>query len=34
MADAEAPVGQHTIKATILDSDKREGLAVFTLSIK
>lgn len=34
MVDAEAPPGQHTIKALISDSENREGSAVFTLSIK
>jgi hypothetical protein len=34
MIDAEAPAGQHPMKATISDSDNREGSAVFTVSIK
>jgi hypothetical protein len=34
MIDAEAPPGQHTMKALISDSGNREGAAVFTLSIK
>jgi hypothetical protein len=33
MVDAEAPPGQHTIKAMISDSENREGSSVFTLSI-
>jgi hypothetical protein len=34
MVDAEAPPGQHTMKALITDSGNREGSAVFTVSIK
>jgi hypothetical protein len=33
MIDAEAPPGQHMIKATISDSENREGSAVFTLNV-
>lgn len=31
--EAEAPPGQHMIKATIADSENREGSAVFVLNI-
>ena len=34
MPDAEAPAGQHAIKALISDSENREGSTVFTLNIK
>lgn len=34
MADAEAPIGQHMIKALISDSDNREGSTIFTLTVK
>jgi hypothetical protein len=34
MVDAEAPPGQHTMKALISDSEDRDGSAVFTLSVK
>ena len=33
MTGAEAPPGKHIIKVTILDSDNREGTAVFTLNV-
>jgi len=33
MVGAEAPPGQHMIKATISDSDEREGSAVFILNV-
>ncbi len=33
MDGAEAPPGGHTIKATVSDSDNREGTAVFTINV-
>jgi hypothetical protein len=34
MSGAEAPAGQHAIRAMISDSENREGSTVFTLNVK